>query len=88
MTVSNITFRKIITDGKLKAIVSVDVDNFFRIDGIKVIQGNDRLFIGMPSRQLADGGFADMVHAIHPEAREKIEAPVLDAYVKYVAQMT
>ena len=88
MTISNITFRKIITDGKLKAIVSVDVDDCFRIDGIKVIQGNERLFIGMPSRQLADGGFADMVHAIHPEERGKIEVPVLNAYMDYVAQMT
>ena len=88
MTISNITFRKIITEGKLKAIASVDIDDCFRIDGIKVIQGNDRLFIGMPSRPTVDGGFADMVHAIHPEAREKIEVPVLNAYMDYVAQMT
>ena len=88
MTITNITFLKIIAEGKLKAIASVDIDDFFRIDGVKVIQGADRLFIGMPSRPTANGGFADMVHAICPEAREMIEVPVLNAYMDYVAQMT
>ena len=64
------------------------IDNFIEVHDIKVVQGTDRLFVGMPSRKTADGGFADMVHPIFAGAREVIEVPVLDAYAAYVAQMT
>ena len=88
MTISNVTIHNVFTEGKLKAIASVVIDNFIEVHDIKVVQGTDRLFVGMPSRKTVDGGFADMVHPIFAEAREVIEVPVLDAYADYVAQMT
>ena len=88
MTISNVTIHNVFTEGKLKAIASIVIDNFIQIHDIKVVQGTDRLFVGMPSRKTVDGGFADMVHPIFAEAREIIEVPVLDAYAAYVAQMT
>ena len=88
MTISNVTIHNVFTEGKLKAIASVVIDNFIEVHDIKVVQGTDRLFVGMPSRKTADGGFADMLHAIHNRARASIEKPVLDAYMDYVAQMT
>ena len=88
MTISNVTIHNVFTEGKLKAIASVVIDNFIEVHDIKVVQGTDRLFVGMPSRKTADGGFADMVHAIHNKARASIEKPVIDAYENYVAQMT
>ena len=88
MTISNVTIHNVFTEGKLKAIASVVIDNFIEVHDIKVVQGTDRLFVGMPSRKTVDGGFADMVHAIHNRARACIEGPVLDAYMNYVAQMT
>ena len=88
MTISNVTIHNVFTEGKLKAIASVVIDNFIEVHDIKVVQGTDRLFVGMPSRKTVDGGFADMVHAIHNRARASIEKPVLDAYENYLKQIT
>ena len=88
MNITNVNIHNIFTEGKLKAIASIVIDNFIEVHDIKVVQGTDRLFVGMPSRKTADGGFADMVHPIFAGAREIIEVPVLDAYAAYVAQMT
>ena len=88
MTITNVNIHNIFTEGKLKAVASIVIDNFIEVHDIKVVQGTDRIFVGMPSRKTADGGFADMVHPIFAGAREIIETPVLDAYAAYVAQMT
>ena len=88
MLITEIKIRKTFPDGALRGVVSVTIDDCLAIHDIKVVQGTDRLFVGMPSRKTVDGGFADMVHPIFAEAREIIEAPVLDAYAAYVAQMT
>jgi len=88
MTISNVTIHNVFTEGKLKAVASIVIDNFIEVHDIKVVQGTDRLFVGMPSRKTVDGGFADMVHPIFAGAREVIEVPVLEAYEAYVAQMT
>ena len=88
MTITNVNIHNVFTEGKLKAVASIVIDNFIEVHDIKVVQGTERLFVGMPSRKTADGGFADMVHPIFAGAREIIEVPVLDAYAAYVAQMT
>ena len=88
MTISKVTILKTFTEGKLKAVASVVIDDCLMLNDVKVIQGVDRLFVGMPSRKTIDGGFADMVHAIHNRARASIEKPVLDAYENYLKQMT
>jgi stage V sporulation protein G len=80
MTVTNVTIHKTIEKGKLKAIASVVINNCLRIDNIKVIQVNERLFVAMPSRKTADGGFIDVIHPISAEAKESIELPVLNEY--------
>ena len=87
MTISKVTIHRTYTEGKLKAVASAVIDDCLMLNDIKVIQGADRLFVGMPSRKTADGGFADMVHAIHNRARDCIEAPVLNAYMDYIKQM-
>ncbi len=88
MNITSVNIHNIFTEGKLKAVASIVIDNFIEVHDIKVVQGTDRLFVGMPSRKTADGGFADMVHPIFAGAREVIEVPVLNAYAAYVAQMT
>ena len=88
MTITNVNIHNIFTEGKLKAVASIVIDNFIEIHDIKIVQGTDRLFVGMPSRKTVDGGFADMVHAINSRARANIEKPVLDAYENYLKQMT
>ena len=64
----------------MKAIVSVTFDNEFVIHDIKVIEGQNGLFIAMPSRKTPDGEFKDIAHPINTETREKIQSAILTAY--------
>ena len=80
MQITDVRIRKIATDGKMKAIVSVTFDNEFVVHDIKVIEGQNGLFIAMPSRKTPDGEFKDIAHPINTETREKIQSAILAAY--------
>ncbi|MCD7823566.1 MAG: septation regulator SpoVG [Oscillospiraceae bacterium] len=80
MTITGIKIRKLIPEGKLKGIVSVTFDNSFAVHDIKVIEGDNRLFVAMPSRRDDTGAFRDIVHPISAEARNQMESEILEAY--------
>ncbi len=80
MNITDIKIRKLITEGRLRAIVSITVDDTIAIHDIKVIEGPSRLFVAMPSRRDDNGVFRDIVHPIKPEARLEIEQIILKAY--------
>lgn len=80
MTITDVRIRKIATEGKMKAIVSVTFDNEFVVHDIKVIEGQNGLFIAMPSRKTPDGEFKDIAHPINTDTREKIQNYILKAY--------
>ena len=80
MTITDVRIRKIASDGKMKAIVSVTFDNEFVVHDIKVIEGQNGLFIAMPSRKTPDGEFKDIAHPINTDSREKIQTSILEAY--------
>ena len=80
MTITDVRIRKIATEGKMKAIVSVTFDNEFVVHDIKIIEGQNGLFIAMPSRKTPDGEFKDIAHPINTETREKIQNSILKAY--------
>ena len=82
MTITDVRIRKIAAEGKMKAIVSITFDNEFVVHDIKVIEGQNGLFIAMPSRKTATGGYRDIVHPITPEGREMIEKAILGEYEK------
>ena len=65
---------------KLKAFVTITFDDCFVVRGVKVIEGNDGLFVAMPSRRKPDGSFQDIAHPIHAEMRGRLEEHVLDEY--------
>ena len=67
-------------DGRLRAVVSVTVDDMLAVHDVKVVQGDDRLFVAMPSRRDEIGIFRDIVHPISAEAREYFEQSVISAY--------
>ena len=69
-----------LSEGKMKAIVSVTLDNAFVIHDVKVVEGQNGLFVAMPSRKTADGEFRDIAHPISTSAREIIQSAVLTAY--------
>lgn len=85
MEITDIKIRKIITEGRLRGIVSITVDNMLAVHDIKIVQGDERLFIAMPSRKDENGIFRDIVHPILPEGRKMIEECVLEAYQKHLA---
>ena len=80
MQITDVRIRKIATDGKMKAIVSVTFDDQFVVHDIKVIEGQNGLFIAMPSRKTPDGEFKDIAHPINTDTREKIQNSILKAY--------
>ena len=80
MTITDVRIRKIAAEGKMKAIVSVTFDNEFVVHHIKVIEGQNGLFIAMPSRKTPDGEFKDIAHPINTDTREKIQTSILKAY--------
>lgn len=82
MQITDVRIRKISNDGKMKAIVSVTFDNEFVVHDIKVIDGQNGLFIAMPSRKTPDGEFKDIAHPINTETREKIQNSILEEYEK------
>lgn len=82
MTISDVRIRKIASEGKMKAIVSVTFDNEFVIHDIKVIEGQNGLFIAMPSRKTPDGEFKDIAHPINTSTRESLQRSILDEYEK------
>ena len=71
MQITDIKVRKVSQEGKMKAIVSVTFDNVFVVHDIKVIEGQDKLFIAMPSRKTPENEFKDIAHPINMEMREK-----------------
>ena len=86
MTITDVRVRKIASEGKMKAIVSVTFDNEFVVHDIKVIEGQNGLFIAMPSRKTPDVEFKDIAHPINTETRERIQGAILEAYEKAVSE--
>jgi len=82
MEITDVRIRKIATEGKMKAIVSITFDNEFVVHDIKVIEGQSGLFIAMPSRKTPDGEFKDIAHPINTQTREKIQTAILGEYEK------
>ncbi len=85
MEITDVKIRKLMTDGRLRAIVSVTVDEMFAVHDIKVVQGDDRIFVAMPSRKDENGVFRDIVHPISASARLMFERAILDEYQRQLA---
>ena len=82
MEITDVRIRKVNAEGKMKAVVSVTFDNEFVVHDIKVIEGQNGLFIAMPSRKTPDGEFKDIAHPINTQTREKIQKSILEEYEK------
>lgn len=82
MQISDIKVRRITSNGKMKAVVSVAFDGKFVVHDIKIIEGQNGLFIAMPSRKTPDGEFKDIAHPINTETREELQNAILEEYIK------
>jgi stage V sporulation protein G len=80
--VTDVRIRKINDEGKMKAIVSVTFDNEFVVHDIKIIEGQNGLFIAMPSRKMGEGDFRDIAHPINSETRTRLQEKIFTEYEK------
>ena len=87
MNISDIRIRKLVQDGRLKAVVSITVDDAIAVHDIKIVQGDERVFVAMPSRRDESGVFRDIIHPISPEARSEIETRIINAYEDYMSNV-
>ena len=86
MNITDVRVRKVAKEGKMKAVVSITIDEEFVVHDIKVIEGEKSLFIAMPSRKAADGEYRDIAHPINSPTSEKIQKIILDSYAKAMAE--
>ena len=82
MKITDVRVRKIAKEGKMKAIVSITIDDEFVVHDIKVIEGEKGLFIAMPSKKATDGEYRDIAHPINSATRENIQNIILESYEK------
>lgn len=80
MRITDVRIRKVEKEGKMKAVVSITIDEEFVVHDIKVIEGEKGLFIAMPSRKAADGEYRDVAHPINSDTRNRIQEIILDKY--------
>lgn len=86
MNITDVRVRKVAKEGKMKAVVSITIDDEFVVHDIKVIEGEKGLFIAMPSRKATDGEYRDIAHPINSETRESIQRIILNKYEEVIAQ--
>ena len=86
MRITDVRVRKVAKEVKMKAVVSITLDDEFVVHDIKVIEGEKCLFIAMPSRKASDGEYRDIAHPINSETRERIQTIILEQYEKAAAE--
>jgi len=84
MNITEIKIRRTYDEGRLRALVSITIDNDLAVHDIKVIEGPERFFIAMPSRHEESGVFRDVVHPITSRARQEMESKILAAYEQFI----
>ncbi len=85
MQITDVRIRKVEKEGKMKAVVSITIDEEFVVHDIKIIEGEKGLFIAMPSRKAADGEYRDIAHPINSGTRERIQKLILEKYEETIA---
>lgn len=85
MEVTDIRVKKVSTESKMKAVVSVTFDNSFVVHDIKIIEGQDKLFTAMPSRKTPEGEYKDIAHPINSDMRAMLEKAILAKYEEELA---
>lgn len=86
MQISDVRIRKVTKEGKMKAVVSITLDDEFAVHDIKVIEGDKGLFIAMPSRKTSDGEYRDIAHPINSVTRDRIQSLILNKYDEMLQQ--
>ena len=80
MQITDIRIRSVEKEGKMKAVVSITIDDEFVVHDIKIIEGEKGMFIAMPSRKAVDGEYRDIAHPINTATRERLQSMILSKY--------
>ena len=86
MQITDVRIRRVEKEGKMKAVVSITIENEFVVHDIKVIEGEKGLFIAMPSRKASDGEYRDIAHPINSETRERISNLIMEKYQEEISK--
>ena len=86
MKITDVRIRKLAKEGKMKAVVSITLDDEFVVHDIKVIEGEKGLFIAMPSRKTTTGEYKDIAHPINSQTREQIQDIILKEYLRALTE--
>jgi len=86
MNITDVRIRKISDDSKMKAVVSITFDDEFVVHDIKIIDGQNGLFVAMPSRKMGEGDFRDIAHPLRSETRTKIKNAIFAKYEQVLAE--
>ena len=86
MQITDVRVRKVTKEGKMRAVVSITIDDVFVVHDIKVIEGEKGLFIAMPSRNASYGEYRDIAHPINSETRDKIQSLILEKYQEVASE--
>lgn len=86
MQITDIRIRSVEKEGKMKAVVSITIDDEFVVHDIKIIEGEKGMFIAMPSRKASDGEYRDIAHPINTATRERLQSMILDKYQETLAE--
>ena len=87
MEITDVRVRRVAKEGKLKAVVSITIDDEFVVHDIKVIEGEKGLFIAMPSKKALDGEYRDIAHPINSGTRERLQNIILKRYQEVLSEV-
>lgn len=80
MQITNVRVRRVEVEGRVKAVCTFLIDGVFAVNDVRVVEGQNGLFVSMPSRKTPEGEYRDLAHPITSEARELIQKAILGAY--------
>jgi stage V sporulation protein G len=86
MDITDVRVRKFSDEGKMKAIVSITFDDEFVVHDVKIIEGQNGLFVAMPSRKMGEGDFRDIAHPLLSETRTRIKDAVFAEYERLLQE--
>ena len=86
MNITDVRIRKVDKEGKMKAVVSITIDNEFAVHDIKIIEGEKGVFIAMPSRKTAEGEYRDVAHPIYSDTRTQLQEMIMEKYREEIAE--
>lgn len=80
MNITGLKIRKAENAGNMKAVISITFDDEIALHDVKIIEGEGKFFLAMPSRKMPDGSYRDIVHPINSEVRARLEEEVIQKY--------